>query len=54
MDCKYGKTSEWILSKLILSPILGCEFFRDFKDNEYNADGLHFNWQQVKNISHML
>ena len=29
----------------------GCEFFRDFKDNEYNADGLYFNWQQVKNIN---
>ncbi|XP_078343302.1 phosphatidylinositol-3,5-bisphosphate 3-phosphatase MTMR14-like isoform X2 [Oculina patagonica] len=27
-------------------PYPGCEFFRDFKDNEYNADGLHFNWQQ--------
>ena len=26
---------------------IGCEFFRDFKENEYNADGLHFNWQQV-------
>ena len=34
--------------------MLGCEFFRDFKDNEYNADGLHFNWQQVKKISHIL
>jgi len=27
-------------------PYPGCEFFRDFKDNEYNAEGLHFNWQQ--------
>lgn len=27
-------------------PYPGCEFFRDFKENEYNADGLHFNWQQ--------
>ena len=30
-----------------LSKCSGCEFFRDFKDNEYIADGLHFNWQQV-------
>ena len=29
--------------------VTGCEFFRDFKDNEYNAEGLHFNWQQVRN-----
>lgn len=27
-------------------PYPGCEFFRDFKENEYNADGLHFNWKQ--------
>ena len=32
---------------VFLSKSLGCEFFRDFKDNEYIADGLHFNWQQV-------
>ena len=32
---------------LIFSLSKGCEFFRDFKENEYNADGLHFNWQQV-------
>ena len=33
----------------VFSIFTGCEFFRDFKDNEYNAEGLHFNWQQVRN-----
>ena len=33
----------------VFSLVTGCEFFRDFKDNEYNAEGLHFNWQQVRN-----
>ena len=37
-----------VINNKIISLFIGCEFFRDFKENEYNADGLHFNWQQVK------
>ncbi|XP_043977670.1 LOW QUALITY PROTEIN: myotubularin-related protein 14 [Gambusia affinis] len=25
----------------------GCEFFKDYKDNDYTAEGLVFNWNQV-------
>lgn len=27
---------------------LGCEFFKDYKDRDYTAEGLVFNWNQVK------
>lgn len=40
---KIQRYSEFYLCSV---PYPGCEFFRDFKDNEYNADGLYFNWQQ--------
>lgn len=25
----------------------GCEFFKDYKDRDYTAEGLVFNWNQV-------
>ncbi|CAH3117800.1 unnamed protein product [Porites lobata] len=40
---KIQRYSDFVLCSV---PYPGCEFFRDFKDNEYIADGLHFNWQQ--------
>lgn len=40
---KIQRYSEFCLCSV---PYPGCEFFRDFKDNGYNASGLHFNWQQ--------
>lgn len=27
--------------------ITGCEFFKDYKDNGYNAVALKFDWKQV-------
>lgn len=27
---------------------LGCEFFKDYKDRDYTAEGLVFNWNQVQ------
>jgi myotubularin-related protein 14 len=29
-------------------PYPGCEFFRDFKGKGYSADGLYFDWKQVR------
>lgn len=25
----------------------GCEFFKEYKDRDYTAEGLVFNWNQV-------
>lgn len=30
--------------------VSGCEFFKDYKDRDYTAEGLVFNWNQVKNV----
>lgn len=27
--------------------VTGCEFFKDYKDRDYTAEGLVFNWNQV-------
>ena len=27
---------------------LGCEFFRDYKENGFNPVNLHFDWSQVQ------
>lgn len=32
----------------------GCEFFKDYKDRDYTAEGLVFNWNQVPVLSLML
>lgn len=29
---------------------LGCEFFKDYKDRDYTAEGLVFNWNQVQSV----
>lgn len=29
--------------------VSGCEFFKDYKDRDYTAEGLVFNWNQVEN-----
>lgn len=28
-------------------PYPGCEFFRGYRDNEYNGEGLVYDWNQV-------
>jgi 16S rRNA G527 N7-methylase RsmG len=35
---------------LSVSP--GCEFFKDYKDGDYTAEGLVFNWNQVLCLTH--
>lgn len=45
--------SNWIMcisrsmNNKVLSSLLGCEFFKDYKDRDYTAEGLVFNWNQV-------
>lgn len=34
---------------LISLPYPGCEFFKKFRDNNYMAEGLHYNWKQSFN-----
>lgn len=41
---KENRYSEFLLSSI---PYPGCEFFRDWKDNGYRAEGLVFDWNQV-------
>jgi len=41
---KENRYSEFLLSSI---PYPGCEFFRDWKDNGYRAEGLIFDWKQV-------
>lgn len=30
--------------------VSGCEFFKDYKDRDYTAEGLVFNWNQVEYV----
>lgn len=42
MEKKYQKYID------VFCPLfLGCEFFKDYKDRDYTAEGLVFNWNQV-------
>lgn len=34
---------------LVISCLAGCEFFKEYKDRDYTAEGLIFNWKQVQN-----
>lgn len=27
--------------------ILGCEFFKEYRENDHQAQGLHYDWSQV-------
>ncbi|XP_064483656.1 myotubularin-related protein 14-like isoform X2 [Ornithodoros turicata] len=40
---KENRYSEFTILSL---PYPGCEFFREYRDNEYNAEGLVFDWSQ--------
>lgn len=33
----------------VISCLSGCEFFKEYKDRDYTAEGLIFNWKQVQN-----
>ena len=41
---KENRYSDFLLSSI---PYPGCEFFRDWKDSGYRAEGLVFDWRQV-------
>jgi len=41
---KENRYAEFLLSSI---PYPGCEFFRDWKNNGYRAEGLVFDWNQV-------
>ena len=29
---------------------LGCEFFKEYRENDHLAEGLHYDWSQVKQL----
>ncbi|RWS06197.1 myotubularin-related protein 14-like protein [Dinothrombium tinctorium] len=43
---KADKESRYSDFEILSLPYPGCEFFRDYRDNDYYAEGLVFDWQQ--------
>ncbi|XP_072239046.1 phosphatidylinositol-3,5-bisphosphate 3-phosphatase MTMR14 [Leuresthes tenuis] len=43
---KVDKAQRYADFTLLSVPYPGCEFFRDYKDRDYTAEGLVFNWNQ--------
>uniref|UniRef100_A0A8C5BJ81 Myotubularin related protein 14 n=1 Tax=Gadus morhua TaxID=8049 RepID=A0A8C5BJ81_GADMO len=43
---KVDKAQRYADFTLLSVPYPGCEFFKDYKDRDYMADGLVFNWNQ--------
>ncbi|CAL8335663.1 unnamed protein product [Merluccius merluccius] len=43
---KVDKAQRYADFTLLSVPYPGCEFFKDYKDRDYTADGLVFNWNQ--------
>lgn len=41
---KIDDTKKYSCFRIIPAPYPGCEFFLDFKKNNYNPEGLVFNW----------
>lgn len=46
---KVDKEKRYQEFKIISLPYPGCEFFREFRDNNYSGEGLVFDWSQ-KNV----
>ncbi|XP_065165901.1 myotubularin-related protein 14 isoform X1 [Atheta coriaria] len=44
---KVDKENRYSDFSLISLPYPGCEFFKDYRDNNYNAEGLVFDWSQA-------
>uniref|UniRef100_A0A8C7UIN3 Myotubularin related protein 14 n=1 Tax=Oncorhynchus mykiss TaxID=8022 RepID=A0A8C7UIN3_ONCMY len=44
---KVDKAQRYADFTLLSVPYPGCEFFKDYKDRDYTAEGLVFNWNQV-------
>ncbi|KAM8930512.1 phosphatidylinositol-3,5-bisphosphate 3-phosphatase MTMR14 isoform 2-T2 [Pelodytes ibericus] len=43
---KVDKAQRYVDFTLLSIPYPGCEFFKDYKDRDYSAEGLVFNWKQ--------
>nr|XP_033782427.1 myotubularin-related protein 14 isoform X2 [Geotrypetes seraphini] len=43
---KVDKAQRYADFTLLSIPYPGCEFFKDYKDRDYSAEGLIFNWKQ--------
>lgn len=43
---KVDKENRYAHFKIIPLPYPGCEFFKDYRDNNYLAEGLVFDWTQ--------
>uniref|UniRef100_A0A8C8JVB9 Myotubularin related protein 14 n=1 Tax=Oncorhynchus tshawytscha TaxID=74940 RepID=A0A8C8JVB9_ONCTS len=46
LDPKVDKAQRYADFTLLSVPYPGCEFFKDYKDRDYTAEGLVFNWNQ--------
>uniref|UniRef100_H3AX60 Myotubularin related protein 14 n=1 Tax=Latimeria chalumnae TaxID=7897 RepID=H3AX60_LATCH len=44
---KVDKAQRYADFTLLSIPYPGCEFFKDYKDRDYSAEGLVFNWNQT-------
>ena len=47
---KVDKENRYSDFTIMSVPYPGCEFFRDWRDNGYRAEGLRFDWSQVRDI----
>ena len=43
---KVDKENRYHEFNIVSLPYPGCEFFKDFRDSNYNAEGLLFDWAQ--------
>lgn len=41
---KIDDTNKYNVFRIVPTPYPGCEFFLDFKKNNYSSEGLMFNW----------
>ena len=37
----------FVIMYRIVFLVAGCEFFKEYKDNDYDPEGLQFDWSQV-------
>ncbi|XP_053673307.1 myotubularin-related protein 14 [Anopheles nili] len=44
---KVDKEKRYAEFKIVSLPYPGCEFFRDYRDNNYSGEGLVFDWSQA-------
>lgn len=49
---KVDKENRYSDFTILSLPYPGCEFFKSFKDHNYSAENLVFDWTQVRECSH--